>query len=73
MEIEKFRDRLIDLKVILEKIKLKDGKIEIIEKLEIVIIKQIARKGLKELEIKRIDESEDLERNSNFMAIKNRF
>ena len=69
MEIEKFRD----LKVILEKIKLKDGKIEITEKLEIVIIKQIARKGLKELEIKRIDESEDLERNSNFMAIKNRF
>ena len=48
VETEKFRNRLIDLKIILELME----KIEVIERLEKEKIKEIARKELKKLRIK---------------------
>ena len=58
MEIKKFKDSLIDLKTMLEVME----KIEISERLEIEKIEGTTKKGLKELEIIKIDE----------LALKNR-
>ena len=69
MEIKKFKDSLIDLRRILEVME----KIKISERLEIVKIKEITKKELKKLEIITIDELEELERKSNFAAMKKRF
>ena len=65
MEIKKFIDSLISLRIILEEIE----KINVIEKLEIMKTEEIT-KELKELEI---DELEELERSLKFLALKNRF
>ena len=48
MEIEKFKDRLMHLRVIIEKIE----KINIIERVETEKMKEVAKKELKEVEIK---------------------
>ena len=64
MEIEKFKDSLMHLRVIIEEIE----KINIIERLETEKIKETTKKELKKLEIKKMDELEKLERSLNFIA-----
>ena len=62
MEIERFIESLISLRIILKKIE----KTNFIEKLKIIKMETITEKELKETKIRKIDELEELERSFNF-------